>query len=368
MAHDLASLPNCGIDAQICGDAHVLNLGCFGGPDGSLVFSVNDFDETIQGPWEWDVKRLATSLVLAAREAGDSDDHAQRAVHEFVSAYRMLASRLSDFTFLDLMRYQVRHVAQSATVRDALHRAERSTPEHTLSTLTVPTRNGTPRFRKHPPLMTAVAPRTAKFIQTAIRDYRETLSPDRQFWFDQYVPVDTCFKVVGTGSIGLRDFVVLLLGNGPHDSLFLQIKQEIPSAYAEFVPRKHAFVQQGRRVVEGERRMQEVTDPLLGWTSIEGRDYLVRQLNDHKASIDAADLKGDALLQFAKVCGSVLAKGHSRSSDPAVIAGYCGDNDKLDKAITRFALEYADQTTADHESFVKAVRRGKIRAARSTYA
>ncbi len=162
--------------------------------------------------------------------------------------------------------------------------------------------------------------------------------------------------MVGTGSVGLRDYVVLLLGNGDRDALFLQIKQAINSAYACHL-HQHAFTNEARRVVDGQRRMQFQSDPFLGWTTVEGRDFLVRQLNDHKASIDTEDLRGDALLHYARVCGAVLAKGHARSGDPAVIAGYCGDNDKLDLSLGRFALAYADQVESDYGKFVKYLRR-----------
>ena len=362
MAADLASQPRCGLTVQICGDAHVRNLGSFAAPDGRLIFDINDFDETVRGPFEWDVKRLATSLVLAGREAGDSDKHCKQAVRLFVRAYREAMFGFSRMTVLDLARYRVHRHPHFAPLQSVLRKAARATPLHNLERLTVAT-GGARRFKQQPPLLTRVDKRIAARVLAALKSYRQTLAPERQHFFDQYHPVDVAFKVVGTGSVGTRDYVVLLLGNGGRDALFLQVKEEPPSCYARYLPDLRRAEHEGRRVVEGQRALQAQSDIFLGWTTIEGRDYLVRQLADHKASIEIADLAGDGLLQYALVCGEVLAKGHARSGDPCALAGYLGSSTKFDTAITAFALAYADRTASDHEEFLAAVDPGRIRTA-----
>ena len=362
MAADLASQPRCGLMVQICGDAHVRNLGSFSAPDGRLIFDINDFDETIRGPFEWDVKRLATSLVLAGREAHDTDKHCKQAVRVFVRAYRETMFGFSRMTVLDLARYRVHRHLHFAPLRSVLRKAERATPRHNLERLTVAA-GGSRRFQPQPPLLIRVDSQTASRVLAALKSYRQTLAPERQHFFDHYRPVDVAFKVVGTGSVGLRDYVVLMLGNGKTDALFLQVKEEPASCYARYLPKLRAAENEGRRVVEGQRAMQAQSDIFLGWTAMEGRDYLVRQLSDHKASIETEDLAGDGLLQYALVCGEVLAKGHARSGDPCALAGYLGSSPKFDTALAAFAFAYADQTASDHERFIAAVNSGKIRTA-----
>jgi len=362
MAADLASQPRCSLTAQICGDAHVRNLGSFAAPDGRLIFDINDFDETVRGPFEWDVKRLATSLVLAGREAGDNDKHSKEAVRDFVRAYREAIFGFSRMTVLDLARYRVHRHPHFAPLQSVLRKAERETPRHSLEKLTM-AKGGTRRFRENPPLMSRADAKTETRVLAALKAYRQTLAPERQHFFDQYQPADVAFKVVGTGSVGTRDYVVLLLGNGKTDALFLQLKEEPPSCYARYLPESRPPENEGRRVVEGQRAMQAQSDILLGWTTMQGRDYLVRQLADHKASIETDDLAGEGLLQYALVCGEVLAKGHARSGDPCALAGYLGASPKFDTAIATFAVAYADQTARDHEAFLAAVKSGKVKTA-----
>jgi uncharacterized protein (DUF2252 family) len=363
MAADLAASPNTGIIAQICGDAHVRNLGAYAAPDGRLIFDINDFDETVTGPWEWDVKRLATSIVLAGREARTSENDCANAVREFVATYRLTADRCSRLTVLKLARYLVRQ-RDSRPLKGVLLKAEKSTPERNLQKLTESS-EGTPRFRENPPLLTRVKPSTAKDVLRALASYRQTLSFERRHFLERYRPVDVAFKVVGTGSVGTRNYVVLCLGNGVADALFLQVKEEPPSAYAPYVKQQVFRANEGQRVVEGQRVMQAQSDLFLGWTRFRGRDYLVRQLSDHKASMEIDDFKGGALIDFARVCGEILAKGHARSGDACIIAGYCGGADKLDNAIAQFAVRYADQTEIDHRSFLSAVKSGRLTVAPS---
>jgi len=356
-------LPRTGIRVQICGDAHVQNLGAYAAPDGHLVFDLNDFDETIVGPWEWDVKRLATSLILAGRGAGAHRRSAREAVRSLVRSYRETLDRLAGLVILDLLKIEIRRHLQSEVVHQVLLKAERVTNDYALAKLTVRGRGGERRFHDRPPVLHHVPGRVAKAVRTALGPYRETLGPDRQLAFDAYRPVDVAFKVVGTGSVGTRDFVVLLLGRGPEDPLLLQVKEALPSCYARYLADAPRCAHQGRRVAEGQHRMQSATDPLLGWTSIDGRDFIVRQLADHKAGLDSPDLQDDALVSYALVSGEILAKAHARTGDAAAIAGYCGRSDRFDRAIDRFATAYADQTERDHVRLLEAIRTGEIEAA-----
>ena len=357
MAADLASLPRSGVAVQLCGDAHVRNLGAYAAPDGHLLFDINDFDETIHGPFEWDLKRLATSVVLAGREAGARDAACGDAVEELMSSYRAWIDRFRVMTPLALFRYEVRRFRGMTVVQEILWKAERETPERTLAKLTVPAGRGLRRFVQRRPLLLRLAPTLARRVLSSLGRYRATLSDDRQLLLDAYRPVDVAFKVVGTGSVGARDYVVMLVCAGVAAPLFLQIKQEFESAYAPFLKRAARVAHEGQRVARAQHRMQTLSDPFLGWTEIEGRHFLVRQLSDHKAAIEPGDLRGSALAEYARLAGELFAKAHARTGDPAVIHGYCGDSEKLDRAIRRFAVAYADQTTSDYTSFRTALRK-----------
>jgi uncharacterized protein (DUF2252 family) len=371
MAADLAGLPVTGMRVQMCGDAHIRNLGAYAAPDGQLVFDLNDFDETMPGPWEWDLKRLATSVVLAGQEAGDKTSLCRDAVLVLVRAYREAMEHFSEMPVLDLARYlptgpsasaKERKSIQRGPVHAVLRKAERATAEHSLKKLTVPVSGGWRRFDHQPPLLERMPAEVARRVIESLGPYRETLGAGHQQVLDAYRPVDVAFKVVGTGSVALRDYVVLCQGNGPQDPLFVQVKEAQESCYAPYLKDVPRFAHQGRRVAEGQHRIQTVSDPLLGWTTIEDRFYLVRQLSDHKASVDPEELKGEALKNYALVCGEILAKAHARTGDPAAIAGYCGNNAKLDKAVTKFALAYAEQTAADHADLVQAIKTGRVKA------
>jgi uncharacterized protein (DUF2252 family) len=353
MAADLALLPNTGIVNQICGDAHVRNLGAYAAPDGRLVFDINDFDETTRAPFEWDLKRLAVSLVLAGREAGAKDGSAKEAVLAFLEHYRKCARTFAKMPVLEVARYQVHRLMNVAPISDALMKAERATPVHALDALTVPSKKETERvFRENKPLLSRISGSQARRVLGAMKEYRETLLPERQNILAQYRPLDVCFKVVGTGSVGTRDYCIYFEGNGPGDPLFLQIKEEMGSAYLPYVNR--AYVHRagkkphwGQLVAEGQRAMQMQSDPFLGWTTIANRDYLVRQLNDHKASIEVGALKGQGLTAYAEVCGELLARGHARSGDVQIIVGYLGNGESFTDAMVAFAVAYANQTELD---------------------
>jgi len=368
MAADLSVLPSTGIRTQICGDAHVRNLGAFAAPDGRLVFDINDFDETIVAPFEWDLKRMAASLVLAGRESGHKDAAAREAVQLCIGRYAEQMKAFSKMPFLDVARFQVHRLGSVQPIHDALLKAEHATPPHNLEQLTEPARNssdGARRFREIKPTLTRVTGRAADTVLAALKPYRQMLEPQRQHLLSRYRPVDVAFKVVGTGSVGLRDYCIYLEGNGPADPLFLQIKEEAPSAYTSYLPDARPSHHNGQRVVEGQKAMQVQSDPFLGWTQIQGRDFLVRQLNDHKGSIDLEDLAGTGLEAFALVCGELLARGHGRACDSMVIAGYIGSGDSFAEALAEFGCHYADQTEKDLQDLRKAMGPARSAASRS---
>jgi len=365
MAADFSVLPSTGIRVQICGDAHVRNLGAFAAPDGRLVFDINDFDETIIAPFEWDLKRMAASLVLAGRESGHKDAAARDAVQQCIGRYAEQMKAFSAMPFLDMARFQVHRLGSVQPIHDALLKAERATPQHSLEQLTEPARgasDGARRFREIKPNLTRVTGRAADTVLGGLKLYRQMLEPQRQNLLSRYRPIDVAFKVVGTGSVGLRDYCIYLEGNGAADPLFLQIKEEVPSAYVAYLPDARPAHHNGQRVVEGQRVMQVQSDPFLGWTQIQGRDFLVRQLNDHKGTIDLEDLAGTGLEAFAHVCGELLARGHARACDPMIIAGYIGSGDSFADALAEFGVNYADQTDKDWQELRKAMGTGRSAA------
>jgi uncharacterized protein (DUF2252 family) len=350
MAADVTTTPRTGATVQICGDAHVRNLGAYTALDGSLVFDINDFDETVAGPWEWDVKRLATSLILAGEESGQSSARCEESVRAFVRSYRWHLGLFATMRFATLSRYRITRRPGTALLEEIFREAERVTPMRNLKKLTIQ-RDGRVYFRDRPRLVEHVSARIAADVLRALDKYVETLVASRRRTFERYRPVDVTFKLVGTGSVGTRDYVVLLFGNGPSDPLFIQVKQELPSCYAPYLRQAAAATHQGRRVAEGQQMMQTLSDPFLGYTAFGGHDYLVRQLADHKAGLDPAALNRRTLGEFAVLCGEVLAKGHARTGDAALLSGYAGRSPTLDRAIAAFAVTYADQVKADYRFF-----------------
>jgi len=375
MACDLSLGPNTGIHTQLCGDAHVRNLGAFAAPDGRLVFDINDFDETIRGPFEWDVKRMASSLVLAGREAGAKNGHCRDAALAFLARYRACMHSFAHMPVLELARYMVHRLQTVKPISGILSVAERATPLHNLETLTLPAseapatnarpassellpRTGARQriFKSNPPDLTRIDGAEARHVLDSLATYAETLQPERRHFLNQYTPLDIAFKIVGTGSVGLRDYCIYMQGNGARDPLFLQIKEEVASGYAPYLGDQPEHAHQGHRVVDGQRAMQFQSDPFLGWTTIQGRDFLVRQLNDHKATVALDELKAAGLLEYASVCGETLARGHARAGDACMIAGYIGTSDRFDQAIAKFAADYADQTDLDWQALIRARR------------
>jgi uncharacterized protein (DUF2252 family) len=362
MAADLAPLPYTGLMAQLCGDAHVQNLGAFEAPDGRLIFDINDFDETIIGPWEWDVKRMSASLVLAGCEAGNPDKQCRNAVLAFAGSYRLWMRRFSEMPVAELARFQI--YREIDPLRSVLHKAERATPLNNLEKLTI-LRGGRHVFRDQKPTQFHVPKKEADAAVASLHAFIQTLLPERAQFFSPYHVYDVVFRVVGTGSVGLRDYVLLMFAGAVSDPLFIQIKEEPGSAYAVHLPDSPVAAHEGQRVAEGGRAMQMQSDIFLGWTSIEDRHYVVRQLRDHKAGIEEDDLKGPGLLEYAELCGELLSKGHARSGDPCAISGYLGSGDRFDRAMATFGTHYANQAVKDWEELRKAIRAGRIHPAKS---
>jgi uncharacterized protein (DUF2252 family) len=365
MAADLGEARHTKIEVQLCGDAHVKNFGFFATPDEHIALDINDFDETQRGPWEWDVKRMATSIILAGRIAGHADSRCKDATRVFIGQYCEWIRRFAAIPAIAVARHRAMRNLRDPVIQFALKKAERANPLESLRTLTRKDRHGGRSFIYRRDSIWDVKGAEEKAVLRALKDYRNTLAPDRQMLFDCYAPFDVGFKVVGTGSVGTRDYIVLLLGRhgGENDPLFLQIKEEPPSAYAEYYKDRSAPSHQGERVVRGQRALQVFSDLLLGWCSIAGRDYLVRQMNDHKSSVAPEELKGDRLLEYGKVCAELLAKGHARSGDPALLADYLGRPGKAERGLLQYALAYADQVEKDYKAFLKALKRGLLKDA-----
>jgi uncharacterized protein (DUF2252 family) len=360
MARDLAMQPNTKIHVQLCGDAHLQNLGCFASPEGRIIFDLNDFDETAKGPWEWDVKRMATSIVLAGAACEHDETACDSAVKDFAHSYSHALADLATQPTLAAARHVIHRPGDSEAVNAAFQQAERSKPVDLLKKFAAKVK-GHYRFQRVAGEW-PVPEKEATAVLRAFDKYRKTLPLECLHFLSFYHPVDVAFKIVGTGSVGLRDYVVLMEGRNPDDAIFLQIKQEVLSTYAPYL-KMGRFDNQGERVVQGQHRVQPVSDLLLGWTTIGKFDFLVRQLNDHKGSLDIENMKGKGLSSLAQVAGELLARGHSRSGDPLAISGYIGNGDKVQKALVQFAHAYAKQVREDYETFKDAVASKSIQTA-----
>ncbi|MFF9761228.1 DUF2252 domain-containing protein [Streptomyces sp. NRRL F-2305] len=373
MAYDLARTPITRIGAQICGDAHAANFGLYGDARGGLVIDLNDFDETVHGPWEWDLKRLATSLVLAGREAGADEATCRAAAHDTVGAYRRTMRLLSRLPALDAWNAIADEELVSHTdAHDLLGTLERVSEKARANTSgrfaaksTEATGDGGRRFVDAPPVLRRIPDGEAAAVAASLERYLGTLPPDRHPLLARHAVHDVAFRIVGTGSVGTRSYVVLLLDHRG-EPLVLQVKEARPSALAPHLAAVGFDVpeagHEGMRVVHGQKRMQVVSDSLLGWTTVDGRPYQVRQFRNRKGSVDPAALAADQVDDYARMTGALLARAHSHSADPRLIAGYCGKNDELDEAVAAFAVAYADRTEADHTDLVTAVRSGRIAA------
>ncbi|MGA8473987.1 MAG: DUF2252 domain-containing protein [Candidatus Cybelea sp.] len=371
-ARDLAGSPVSGVSVQLCGDCHVMNFGGFATPERNLIFDINDFDETFPGPWEWDVKRLAASIVLAARSRNFSEGVARDAVAEAVASYRTRMSeyaRLSPLDiwytqigFADLSTFFQRNADVLGDLQDAERFARGRTSESIFPKLTA-VEDGRARIVDNPPLVYhfhEYEEQWESMIHAFFERYRASLAADRRQLFDRYLFEDIAIKVVGVGSIGTRCTVALFLADDT-DPLFLQAKEARRSVLESAPASKTGFAHQGERVVVGQRLMQAASDIFLGWAEVPGSDdYYVRQLRDMKVSVDIATFRRRTLIDYGVTCGWALARAHAKAGDAATIAGYLGTSDRFDRAITRYASAYGDQVEQDFATFSSAIRSGRI--------
>ncbi|MEV7613071.1 DUF2252 domain-containing protein [Streptomyces sp. NPDC089799] len=372
MAYDLADTPVTGVAAQLCGDAHAANFGLYGDARGRLVIDLNDFDETVVGPWEWDVKRLAASLVLAGRVAGADEDTCRAAAQDAVGAYRRTMRLLARLPALDAWNAIADEELVSHTdARDLLGTLERvsekarnNTSARFAAKSTVVDADGSRRFEDALPVLRRVGDAEAAAVAASLGGYLGTVQGDRLPLLARYAIHDVAFRVVGTGSVGTRSYVVLLLDHRG-EPLVLQVKEARPSVLLPYLPEgfdRSPAAHEGQRVVAGQKRMQVVSDILLGWTTVEGRPFQVRQFRNRKGSVDPAALSPDQIDDYGRMTGALLARAHAHSADPRLLAGYCGKNEELDEAVAAFAVAYADRTEADHADLQAAVRSGRIAA------
>jgi uncharacterized protein (DUF2252 family) len=381
MAADLAAAPDTGLTVQLCGDAHLMNFGLFGSPERRLVFDINDFDETWPGPWEWDVKRLAASLAVAGRANGYGRKVRRGIVLAMAERYRLAMAEFAAMRDLDVWyaradvddltatlgaeldkvrRKQLDKIRTKAMTRDSLQAYKK------LTTAV----DGSRRIVADPPLVVPVRDllpemkwqELADQLRGLLAGYRESLADDRRRLFDRYEFVDMARKVVGVGSVGTRCWIVLLAGRDEHDPLLLQVKEAGQSVLAT-APAEH----EGRRVVDGQRLMQAVSDIFLGWQRVPGfdgrtRDFYVRQLRDWKGAVVAEAMEPIGMRDYAALCGWTLARAHARTGDRIAIAAYLGEDAVVDNALADFAEKYADQTERDHAALTAAVRDGRVAA------
>jgi uncharacterized protein (DUF2252 family) len=395
MAYDLASTPRSGLTVQLCGDAHLLNFGVYASPERQVLFGLNDFDETLPGPFEYDVKRLAASFVLAARSNGFAKADQRLCTLEAVRAYRFSMAEFAQTRTLDIWYAKLSEGDLLAAVRKARKdqktaagkamaaaEAERAMKNieraHTRDSLQAFGKlaeyvDGQYRIVSRPPVVVPSRELYEAYgldpdmiggiIHAVFRAYRATLQYDRRTLLERFRIVDVARKVVGVGSVGTRDFIVLLQGRDQDDPLFLQVKEATASVLEDHLPRSR-FRQAGQRVVQGQRLMQAASDIFLGW--IRGlepdRTFYLRQLHDMKGSVEVEAMRPLGLSVYARLCGWTLARAHARSGDPVALAAYLGKGDEFDKAVTKFAVRYADHNELDHAAFVQAVKDGRLAA------
>jgi uncharacterized protein (DUF2252 family) len=370
MACDLASTPATGIQVQACGDSHLRNFGLFATPERSLIFDITDFDETLRAPWEWDLKRLTTSFVVASRANGISDRRAIDIAVACARSYREHMHEFSEMNPLEVWYYclsaddliKIAPDAKARNQREKMAEKARTRIGENLFPKITEQEGGQHRFVDHPPLFKRISDDSCQEkVRYGIEDYRASLPDDRRFIFDRYRIEDFALKVVGIGSVATRCYVGLFFCDDKNP-LLLQAKEARQSVLEPYVA-KCPFEHQGKRVVVGQRLMQSASDIFLGWARSSGsHDFYVRQLRDMKFSMPIEDFTADQMEQFAVVCGWTLARAHAKSGDSAMISGYLGRSDKMAVALGDFALAYADQVEQDHAALAEAVRVGRVEA------
>jgi uncharacterized protein (DUF2252 family) len=388
MATDLKDTPTAGLHVQLCGDAHLSNFGFYASPERRLLFDVNDFDETLPGPFEYDVKRMTASFTIASRHCGHTKAETKAAARASVAAYREAMAGFAQMRTMDIWYSRVdeediataaRSMAKAKAISTDVRRGERNIEKartrdslQALSKL-AETVDGTHRIVSRPPIVVPMRDLAETYglspdaIQSAVhaqfRAYRSTLQPDRRDLLERFQVVDVARKVVGVGSVGTRAFIVLLQGRDDGDPLFLQVKEATRSVLEDHLP-KSRYTQHGERVVQGQRRMQAASDVFLGWTRglDTSRYYYWRQLRDMKGSALVESMSPAAIEFYAGLCGWTLARAHARSGDPVAISSYLGDSDVFDRAIVDFAKRYADQNERDYQAFVDSIGSGRLAA------
>jgi uncharacterized protein (DUF2252 family) len=381
MASDLSSSPTTGLRVQCCGDAHLSNFGLFAAPDRRPVFDLNDFDETLPAPFEWDVKRLVASFVVAARGNGHRRRDQRAAARTAAAAYRTTIAAAATMRFLDVWytRFDAEELlaefgpkvkkAERKSARKVLAKAQTRTSLGSLSKF-AERADGGYQIKQQPPLIVrppeAEGPAFEQVIRQGLADYSRSLDPDRRVVLDHYHYVDFARKVVGVGSVGTEALMVLLMGDREDDPLFLQLKQAGTSVLAPYAGASD-YEHQGERVVNGQRLMQAASDTLLGWltgTAERKHEFYVRQLRDMKGSAAVETMTPERLVLYGRLCGATLARAHARTGNAAKISGYLGDDDTFDRALERFAVAYADQNDADYAAFTGAAEEHRIEVER----
>jgi uncharacterized protein (DUF2252 family) len=377
MAWDLSKTPASGINVQACGDCHSANFGGFASPERRLLFDINDFDETLRAPWEWDVKRLAASIVLASRELGLGASRCDDAVLTMAQAYRRHMGEYAHMRALEVWYSRMdaevfveeaKSLAAKKRWEQIEDKAQQQTAEHVFPKI-ADVIDGRTRIVDHPPLV--YHPRDSDLVHKHVTEmfhrYRQTLPEERRIILDRYHIVDVARKVVGVGSVGTRCAIALLMA-GEHDPMLLQFKEALASVLEAYVGVSR-YRNHGERVVTGQHMLQSASDVFLGWTTDdEGRSYYFRQLRDMKMKIDLENMTKTDWLEYVGICGWTLARAHARTGDAALIAGYLGKSDAFDSGLAKFADSYATQAQHDHEILMKAIRAGKVRAEKTAAA
>jgi len=386
MADDLAATPRSGLTVQCCGDAHLSNFGVFASPERQLVFDVNDFDETLPGPWEWDVKRLAVSMLIAARNNGFRAKEQDQILLDTVGQYRTAMAQFAGMKQLEVWyaRLDIESLVQEYASQfkpkmvkrtDKTLAKARTKDSMTAFSKLCQVDNGTARIVDESPLIVPISQlaqgeqldETVEELHQLLRDYRETLEFDRRVLLEAFELTDLARKVVGVGSVGTRAYIALMLGRDGQDPLFLQMKEAEASVMEEFLGPSQ-FSNHGERVVVGQRLMQAASDIFLGWLHVESgldgqpRDFYVRQLKDWKGSAEIEQMVPEGMATYGKLCGWTLARAHARSGDRIAIAAYLGNGDSFDRAIVEFSKAYADQNERDYQALTEAVNSGRIKA------
>ncbi len=389
MASDLAATPRSGLQVQCCGDAHLSNFGVFASPERRLMFDLNDFDETLPGPWEWDVKRLAASMLIAARENGYAVKDQDRVVLDTVAEYRTAMARFATMKNLDVWYAhldiektleELGSLLKPGQVKRTKKALAKARTKDSMSAFSKLTRvvGGEPRIVAEPPLIVPIddlaqgSERTEMFegLHELVRSYRQTLEHDRRVLLEEFRLTDFARKVVGVGSVGTRAWIALMLGRDDQDPLFLQLKEAEASVLEEFLGLSE-FENHGERVVAGQRLMQASSDIFLGWLHVEegidgqARDFYGRQLKDWKGSAEIERMIPQGLAAYGRLCGWTLARAHARSGDRIAIAAYLGKGSSFDRAIVEFSRAYAEQNERDYQALAKAVKVGRIAAEKS---